>query len=112
MKLVRDRIPEHLINQGMNPVYKLVDKKDGLRYDLLRDLMVQTGGEAATAMKSGNPEEVLRALASLMEVVGKCAEQYKLGMKDVQAERNKLRLLNGKYDKFVAMIEENNSRSF
>jgi NTP pyrophosphatase (non-canonical NTP hydrolase) len=75
----------------MNPVYKCIDEKDHTRFDVIRDKFVGVTGEAAKAIKSGNPEEVLSALANVMEIVGVAASQYQLTMNDVKQERDKKR---------------------
>lgn len=107
MQLVRDEVPAILRRQGLNPVYKAVHMHDHTRYDLIRDKLLEVSGEAALAIKSGNPEEVLGKLASLMEVMGVAAAQYRLNLNDVKTERDRKRRVKGSYAQFYALINPN-----
>lgn len=104
MQLIRDEVPAILRRQGLNPIYKAVHVHDHARYDLIRDKLLEVSGEAAIAIKSGNPEEVLSKLASLMEVMGTAASQYRLNLNDVKIERDRKRKVKGSYAQFYVLI--------
>lgn len=106
-KLVRDEVPSILIRQGLNPSYRSLSFHDHNRYDYLRDKLLEVSGEAARAVKTGNPEHVLGSLGSLLEVMGVVASQYRLNLNDVRDERDRKRKVKGGYAKFYVLDEEN-----
>lgn len=108
-ELVRDNIPDILKRKGLNPEYRFIDEKDHNRFDFIRDKFVGVSGEAAKAIKSGNPEEVLTALANVMEMVGVAAKQYGVTFNQIKQERDKKRATKGGFDNFTVLIQSNRS---
>lgn len=106
-QLVRDKIPEILKIKGLNPNYTLISEKDHNRYDYIRSKFLEYTGEAANSIKSGNPEEVLSALANVMEIVGVAAKQYEISLNQIKQERDKKRALKGGFDDFTVLIQPN-----
>lgn len=106
-ELVRDKVPEILKRKGMNPEYRIISEIDHNRFDFIRDKFVAVSGEAAKAIKGGNPEEVLSALANMMEIVGVASKQYNLSLNDIKLERDKKRRVKGGFDEFIVLVNPN-----
>ena len=107
MQLVRDKVPQMLIVKGLNPEYRLLDVNDHNRYDLIRDKLAEVSGEAMKAIKSGNAEEALMALANLMDVTTLAAKQYDITVSMLKQERDKKRATKGSFDNFTVLINAN-----
>lgn len=106
-ELVRDKVPEILIRQGMNPEIIFLSPKDHQRFEAIRNKLALVSGEALKAFKSGNPEEVLSALANLMELVGVAGKEYGISMQQIRQERDKKRAIKGGFDKFTILLHPN-----
>jgi predicted house-cleaning noncanonical NTP pyrophosphatase (MazG superfamily) len=107
MKLVRDKVPQMLILKGLNPEYRLLDVNDHNRFDIIKDKLAEVSGEAMLAIKSGNAEQALTALANLMDVTTLAAKQYDLTVSMLKQERDKKRATKGSFDNFTILINPN-----
>lgn len=110
MELVRDLVPNLLKRKGLNPEYRIIQENDTSRFDIIRDKFVGVTGEAARAIKSGNPEDVVIALAAVMEIVGLAGKQYNISLNQIQEARNLRRKLKGGYEEFFVLITPNRTR--
>lgn len=98
-KLVRDKIPEMIIENGENGEYYQYPKDD-----FENELIVKLGEEAGEYLESKNPEE----LADILEVLMELAKLRNLTMADIETLRQKKLAERGGFSKriFLVKVEE------
>lgn len=106
-ELVRDKVPNILKQQGLNPDYDLLPKGDGMRRQFVRNKFVNVSGEVDLALKLAKPEDILAALGKMMDIVGLVASESGITMKQVRESRDHLRALKGEHNDFVILKTPN-----
>ena len=106
-ELVRDKVPNILKQQGLNPDYVLLEQKDGMRKVFVKNKFISVSGELVLAMNLAKPEDILMALAKTLDLVHQIAKEEKIKMTQVRESRRHLRGLKGKYQDFVILHAAN-----
>jgi predicted house-cleaning noncanonical NTP pyrophosphatase (MazG superfamily) len=110
-KLVRDRIPEYLKENGVEPEIEVIE--DEVRYlRLLIDKLDEETQEAGVALEDADLLEELADIESVVDGILKAKGWTRKDLKDVQDEKDERR---GKFDEKIFLIstfeEEENENS-
>lgn len=87
-KLVRDKIPEIIKNNGEEPICRVLDDEE-----YLKELNIKLLEEANEFIEARNVEE----LADIMEVLDALAKAYDINWDDVKVEQEKKRQKRGAF---------------
>lgn len=88
-KLVRDKIPEIIKNNGEEPICRVLDDEE-----YLKELNIKLLEEANEFIEAGNVEE----LADIMEVVEALAKVHNINFDDVRKEQKVKREKRGAFE--------------
>lgn len=106
-ELVRDKVPEILKLQGLNPDYDILPAGHGMRRQYARQKFVNVSGEVDLALKLAKPEDILAALGKMMDMVSVVATEHGITMKQVRESRDHVRALKGEHKEFVILKNPN-----
>lgn len=101
-KLIRDRLPQMMRDQGLAVFEHQLDEDEFLA--ALKDKLVEEAGEAREA---ASPSELAAELADLMEVIGALAQASGVSLEDIEDQRLAKRAARGGFDQriFNAAVE-------
>ncbi len=96
-KLVRDHIPEIIRADGQNPQIRIMEKSE-YRIELLKKLVEEALETEATG---GNPDELVKEIGDLEEVVSAIIKEFGLARSRIDAMREKRRQSRGGFGKRI-----------
>jgi len=96
-KLVRDRIPEIIKNDGQIPKTRIMDDKE-YRSELLKKIVEEAQEVAAT---EGNKKELIKELGDVLEVVDAIAMANGLDGHEIARVKNDRRSSRGGFEKRI-----------
>lgn len=101
-KLIRDRLPQMMRDQGLDVFERQLDEAEFLA--ALKEKLVEEAGEARDA---ASPTELAAELADVLEVMTALAEASGFSMEEVEAQRLAKRAARGGFDQrvFNAAVE-------
>lgn len=101
-KLIRDRLPQMMRDQGLAVFERQLDEAEFLA--ALKEKLVEEAGEARDA---ASPAELAAELADVLEVMTALAETSGFSMEEVEAQRLAKRAARGGFDQrvFNAAVE-------
>ena len=88
-KLVRDKIPEIIEQNGEKPICRILDDNE-----YLKELNIKLLEEANEFIEAGNVEE----LADIMEVIETLAKVHNINLEDVRKEQKVKREKRGAFE--------------
>ena len=88
-KLVRDKIPEIIKNNGEEPIWRVLNEEE-----YLKELNIKLIEEANEFIEAGNVEE----LADIMEVLEALAKVHNINFDDVRKEQKVKREKRGAFE--------------
>lgn len=97
-KLVRDRIPEIIRQDGRQCGIKVIPKKDYIQ--ALKNKLVEEAEEAATA----NHENLIKELADLYEVIDSLIVVQEIDREAILAEQERRRINRGSFRKRICLL--------
>jgi predicted house-cleaning noncanonical NTP pyrophosphatase (MazG superfamily) len=97
-KLIRDRIPEIILQDGRR--YSVEEMSEEEYVQALKDKLVEEAQEAARA----KPEELVKELADLYEVVDSLMEARRIDQEVVFAEQRKRRQSRGGFNRRLRLL--------
>lgn len=95
-KLVRDKIPEHIIKKGGTPVVRVADE-----IEYWQKLKEKLSEEVVEFSKDESPEEI----ADIMEVLDAIMEYKKIDLTSVQQIKEKKAEERGKFKNRIILLE-------
>ena len=93
-KLVRDRIPEIIKNNGEESVVRVLEDEE-YQVELYKKLLE----ESNEVIGSKNPDETLEELADVLEIVKSIAELHHKSLEDVMEIATQKRINRGGFEK-------------
>lgn len=99
-KLVRDEIPQLIIQHGEVPILAHIPKQEART-----TLVVKLFEEAHELLNATSPDEVGSELADLLEIVRSLASATGISWEDVEAKTNAKRSQRGGFDKGIVLLE-------
>lgn len=102
-KLVRDRIPEIIQQEGKIPEYRILDESS-----FNAALHQKTLEESQELLEAKTQEDILNELADVMECLESIAKQHELSMYAVLARQTEKRTSRGGFSKklFLEHVDE------
>ena len=97
-KLVRDRIPEILIQAGLN--FETIALSEAEYRQALRKKIIEEAKEVAEA----NPEQLLTELADLYEVMDALIETYGISPEEVRKKQQQRRSERGGFKERIKLL--------
>jgi len=103
-KLIRDKIPQIIRDQGRTPKVKVLDSssKDLIRYTLKK--LIEEATEAANEVNDRS--EMIKELADLEEIIDKVKELMRITDQEVSSVKKAKRERNGGFDENIILLEE------
>ncbi|MEW4305788.1 nucleoside triphosphate pyrophosphohydrolase [Rossellomorea marisflavi] len=99
-KLVRDKIPQIIKASGEQPITKILDEEDYIKY--LKEKSYEELDEYCSAVTN---EEAVEELADLLEIMHALAKQNGSSIEEVEAVRKEKATKRGGFQEKIFLIE-------
>jgi len=97
-KLVRDRIPEIISNDGKKFEYRVMNE-----HEFKKKLIEKFEEERIELINSNNSEEIKEELADILELVYAYSKFFKIDFKEIEDIRNSKLVKRGGYDNKILL---------
>lgn len=99
-KLVRNRIPEIIGNNGKTCTTRVLDKKE-----YIEEICKKTAEELAEYIEAKTPEHKIEELADLLELVNALAQQEDVTLEEVEKVRKQKAEKRGGFGERIFLVE-------